>query len=65
MDFKKSIMGTVNWNVDDYGVLMIYIDRYIICTVQDCGTMSDSEIFDMVYSILEEFGYDTDAYLAR
>ena len=60
---KKSIKeakgNKVNYNVDDKGVLHIYLGRNkLLADVDDCAEMNDKELKDLVDSTLSGLGYD-------
>ena len=40
----EKINYTVNYNVDDYGVLRVYRGNAILFEIQDCGECTDNEI---------------------
>lgn len=47
----------VSYDVDDNGVLHIYLDDYILADIQHCGKMSDKKIENLVEEVLEEHGW--------
>lgn len=47
----------VNYYIDDDGVLHVGIDGKEIATENGCGGLSAQRINDIVYSLLEEYGY--------
>ena len=49
--------SSVNYYVDDAGVLHVEIDGDEIGTESGCGSLSEQGIYDIVYNLLEEYGY--------
>ena len=46
------------YDIDDYGTLRIYSSNgHLICSVSDCGDMTDDEVESLVDEILTENGY--------
>ena len=52
-----SFPPNVNYYVDDYGVLHVEVDGDEIATESGCGSLSEQGIHDIVYNLLEEYGY--------
>ena len=50
---EEKINYTVNYNVDDYGVLRVYRGNRILFEIQDCGKNTDDEIREMINEELE------------
>ena len=52
-----SFPSNVNYYVDVDGVLHVEVDGDEIGTESGCGSLSESGIRDIVYNLLEEYGY--------
>lgn len=50
---------TVNYNVDDYGVLRIYNNetKGLMVELPDCGNSTEEELEILVDELLHEMGY--------
>lgn len=48
----------INYNVDDNGVLHIYLGNRILSDVSDCGGMDDHHLLELVSDTLYGLGYD-------
>ena len=48
----------INYNVDDNGVLHIYLGDKILSDVSDCGGMDDHHLLELVADTLYGLGYD-------
>ena len=49
--------SNINYYVDDNGVLHVEVDGDEIGTESGCDSLSEQGILDIVYSLLEEYGY--------
>ena len=52
-----SFPSNVNYYVDDDGVLHVEVDGVEIGTESGCDYLSEQGIHDIVYNLLEEYGY--------
>ena len=52
-----SFPSNVNYYVDDDGILHVEIDGTEIGTESGCDGLSEQGIHDIVYNLLEEYGY--------
>ena len=52
-----SFPSNVNYYVDEGGILHVNIDGEEIGTESGCGSLSEQGIHDIIYSLLEEYGY--------
>ena len=52
-----SMFPGVNYYVDDDGVLHVEVDGDEIATEDGCENLSKQAIHDLVYEILNEYGY--------
>ena len=52
-----SFPSNINYFVDDDGVLHVEVDGNEIGTESGCESLSEQGIQDIVYCLLEEYGY--------
>ena len=50
-------LPNVNYYVDDDGVLHVEVDGTEIGTESGCASLSEQAINDLVFNLLEEYGY--------
>ena len=44
----------ISYNIDDYGILRIYLDRDLHAEISDCANMSEDEIDNLIDEALIE-----------
>ena len=50
-------LPNVNYYVDDDGVLHVEVDGNEIATESNCGSLSEQGLNNIVFNLLEEYGY--------
>ena len=50
-------LPNVDYYVDEDGVLHVLLDGNEIATESDCGELSEKGLNDIVFNLLEEYGY--------